>query len=68
MRDGETELDMVQRHVKDGARHIVKQRAVIDRLQRCNLPTEDAEALLILFEGIQRQHQEHLARLARGLP
>lgn len=61
MRDGETELDMVRRNVKDGARHIVKQRAIIDRLQLCNLPTEDAEALLILFEDIQRQHQEHLA-------
>lgn len=68
MRDGETEIDMVRRHVKDGARHIVKQRAIIDRLQLWNLPTEDAEALLILFEDIQRQHQEHLARLARGLP
>ncbi|TNC06533.1 hypothetical protein FF100_34360 [Methylobacterium terricola] len=65
MRDGETELDMVLRHVEDGARQIAKQRALIARLQQSGLKTEQAEALLIVFEDIQRQHQEHLARLTR---
>ncbi len=63
MREGETELGMVRRHVEVGARHIAKQRALITRLRQRDLPTEEAEALLILFEDVQRQHEEHLARL-----
>jgi len=68
MREGETELGMVRRHVEVGARLIAKQRALIARLRQWNLPIEEAETLLIRFEDLQRQHQEHLARLAKGLP
>lgn len=63
MREGETELDMIKRHVQDGVRHIAKQRALIDRLRRRGLPTDQAEALLVNFELIQRQHQDHLSRI-----
>ncbi|TGD94057.1 hypothetical protein [Methylobacterium nonmethylotrophicum] len=66
MRKGETALRMVHRHVEVGARLIAKQRALIARLRQRDLPTEQAEALLILFEDVQRQHEEHLAPL--GLP
>lgn len=67
MRKGETELGMVRRHVEVGARHVAKQRALIARWRRQNLLIEEAEALLILFEDVQSQHEEHLARLeARG--
>jgi hypothetical protein len=67
MREGETELGMVRRHIEVGDRHIAKQRALIARMRQRDLPTEEAEALLILFEDVQRQHEEHLARLeARG--
>jgi hypothetical protein len=67
MREGETELGMVRRHIEVGDRHIAKQRALIAYLRKRDLPTEEAEALLILFEDVQRQHEEHLARLeARG--
>lgn len=63
MHEGETELDMVRRHVENGARHIAKQRALIAHLRRKDLPTNEAEALLAAFEDLQRQHQDHLARI-----
>ncbi|TNC08780.1 hypothetical protein FF100_28500 [Methylobacterium terricola] len=63
MREGETELDMVRRHVKNGAQRIAKQRDLITRLRRKSLPTDEAEALLATFENLQRQHQDHLARI-----
>lgn len=63
MREGETELGMVRRHIEIGDRHIAKQRALIARLRQRDLPTEAAEALLILFEDVQRHHWEHFARL-----
>jgi hypothetical protein len=67
MREGETEFEMVRRHVEVGAEIVAKQRALIARLRRRDLPTEQAEALLILFEDTQRQNEEHRSRLeARG--
>ncbi|ACA21280.1 hypothetical protein M446_7062 (plasmid) [Methylobacterium sp. 4-46] len=62
MRAGETELEMVRRHVEEGAEHIAKQRALIARLSEDGLPTQEAEALLVTFEDLQRQHEDHLAR------
>lgn len=63
MRADETELMMVRRHIRDGAGHIAKQRALIARLRQKGLPTEEAEALLVTFEDMQRQHEDHLARV-----
>ncbi|TNC05403.1 hypothetical protein FF100_35735 [Methylobacterium terricola] len=65
MREGETELDMVRRHVENGARHIAKQRTLVARLRRKGLPTDEAEALLAIFEDLQHQHQDHLARIGK---
>lgn len=62
MRAGETELEMVRRHVEEGAEHIAKQRALIARLRQRGLPTQEAESLLVTFEDLQRQHEDHLAR------
>lgn len=63
MREAETEPDMVRRHVENGAQHVAKQRALIARLRRKDLPTADAEVLLATFEDLQRQHQDHLMRI-----
>lgn len=62
----ETELDMVRRHVRQGAEHISKQRALIDRLTVKGLSTEEAGALLANFECTQHQHKSHLARIKGG--
>lgn len=53
---------MVRRHVEEGAEHIAKQCALIARLRQKGLPTDEAEALLVTFEDMQRQHEDHLAR------
>ena len=56
----ETELAMVQRHVREGEGHLANQLALIARLKTSHRPTEDAEALLDTFEDLQRQHKAHL--------
>jgi glycerol dehydrogenase-like iron-containing ADH family enzyme len=58
----ETELEMVRRHVRQGAEHVANQRALIARLSAYGLPTEAAEAILANFEDLQHQHEAHLAR------
>jgi hypothetical protein len=62
MTAAETELEMVRRHVREGAEHVANQRALIGRLRANGLPTEEAEALLTSFEDLQRQHGTHLTR------
>jgi hypothetical protein len=59
----ETELEMVQRHVRQGEGHLASQKAVIEHLKASHLPTEEAEALLATFEDLQRQHEAHFARI-----
>jgi hypothetical protein len=61
----ETDLEMVQRHVREGEAHLANQRALIARLKVLELPTEEAEALLDTFEDMQRQHKAHLSRIQR---
>lgn len=61
MSPDESELEMVRRHVREGARHVANQRALIVRLKERALPTGEAEALLTTFEDSQRQHEAHLA-------
>jgi len=63
MDGGESELEMVKRHVHGGAGHVVNQRALIARLKERGLPSGEAEALLATFEDLQRQHEAHLARV-----
>jgi hypothetical protein len=36
----ETDLEMVQRHVREGERHLANQRALIARLKKYPVPTE----------------------------
>jgi hypothetical protein len=59
----ETELEMVRRHVRQGADHVAHQRALLARLIADGLPTEEAAALLANFEDLQEQHEAHLARV-----
>lgn len=59
----ETELEMVQRHVRQGERHVLRQREIIVELALRNQPTELAETLLANFEDCLLAHQDHLSRL-----
>lgn len=62
----ETEREMVRRHVEEGAKHIERQRALVARFKTNGWPFHDAETLLVTFKDIQRQHEDHLARIAHG--
>ena len=63
MNAAESDLEMVRRHVRQGAEHVTNQRALIARLMEHGLPTGKAEAILITFEDLQEQHEAHLTRL-----
>ena len=63
MRPGETERQMVERHVREGQVTLERQSALMDRLTRLSLPIENASALLALFQRVQAEHIAHLGRL-----
>jgi hypothetical protein len=63
MRDGETERQMVERHVREGEATLGRMRAVIQRLSHYRLSLVEAESLLGLLEHCQAMHAAHLARL-----
>jgi hypothetical protein len=61
----ETELEMVQRHVRVGAENVARQRELVAELDRdghVDLATE-ARELLQKFEELQEQHVAHLERI-----
>ena len=59
----EDELEMVRRHVRQGAAHVARQSQLVAELRADGRPTEIAEQLLAVFEESQQQHEAHLARL-----
>ena len=59
----ETELEMVRRHVRQGAISVTRQSQLVAKLRANGQPTEVAEQLLAIFEESQWHHQAHLARL-----
>ena len=60
-------LAQAERHVAQGDGHILRQRALIDRLHRDGHETSVAEDLLRRFEEIQRMHIADRDRLRREL-
>lgn len=63
MRAGETELQMVHRHVRQGELIVSRQRALIADLKSRNLPADQAENVLFNFETTLLAHHEQLSRL-----
>ncbi len=59
----ETELEMVRRHVRQGAVSVTRQSQLVVKLRANRQPTEVAEHLLAIFEESQWRHEAHLARL-----
>ena len=59
-------LDASQ-HMAGGSDRILRQRALIDRLQKDGQSTDAAEALLQTFETLQSLHEEHRDHLAMHL-
>ena len=63
MAEGETELQMVQRHVRQGEAHVARQHEIVAELRERGHPTDMAVVLLGEFEDLLRLHEAHLARL-----
>jgi hypothetical protein len=64
MMPGETPLAMVQRHVREGEGHILRQRDLVQHLEATQSPlTEEARTLLAWFNSLQDDHKTHLAQI-----
>ena len=63
MRVGETELEMVQRHVLQAERLVSRQYEIIADMTRRNQPTDLAYDLLCSFEDALSAHRDHLSQL-----
>src|SRR5689334_6112124 len=57
------ELRMVDAHIAQGARHVVRQKELIDWLKSRGHPTEVAEQLLREFRSTLRQHRKHRTKM-----
>jgi hypothetical protein len=64
--DREAELEMAQRHVTQGERHVEAQRRIIAHLRELGGSTAVAEQLLYEFEGLLAEHKSHLRRIEVG--
>ncbi len=65
---GETDIEMVQRHVREGEGQVARQRELVDSLPLESELAETARALLAQFEDMQEMHRAHLARLLGSAP
>ena len=63
MTTGETNLEMVQRHVRQGEKHVSRQLEIIAEMQLRKQPTGSAENLLFNFDKSLRAHKAHLEQL-----
>jgi hypothetical protein len=59
----ETELQMVQRHVREGEAHVQRQREIVTKMRERGAPTDIAVTLLEAFQDTLRQHRAHLGRI-----
>jgi hypothetical protein len=64
--DDESALEMAQRHVAEGERHVEAQRRIIAHLRELGGSTVVAEELLREFEELLAVHQSHLRRIEAG--
>jgi hypothetical protein len=64
--DRESALEMAQRHVAEGERHVESQRRIIAHLRELGGATDVAEQLLSEFEDLLAVHKSHLRRIETG--
>ncbi len=55
----QSDLDMANRHVAEGERHVAMQEELVSRLRLRNQSAAEAEALLALFNATLAQHRTH---------
>lgn len=61
------DLDMADRHIAQGERHIVQQEQLVTSLRLKQLPTAAAEAQLVTLNATLVQHRAHRAAIAEAL-
>ncbi len=61
------DVDMADRHIAEGKRHIDQQEKLLRTLQLQARPTEDAEQLLATFNSTMVGHREHRAAIIAAL-
>jgi hypothetical protein len=66
MPPGETELEMALRHVAEQVKRIARQEALIERLQKAGVPSDDALKMLASMQDLLATMREHVARLSRN--
>lgn len=63
MAKGETELQMVQRHIREGNAHVQRQTEIVTQMWERGAPTDVAVTLLKQFQDTLRLHKAHLVRI-----
>lgn len=61
------DLQMVDDHIAQGERHVIRQEEIISRLRSRGMPTDAAEQLLAEFRSLLHQHWEHRALIVKDL-
>jgi len=61
------DVRMVEEHIVQGERHVVRQQELIDRLRGLGLPTAEAERLLREFQETLQQHWDHRAAMLQSI-
>jgi hypothetical protein len=61
------DVQMVEEHIVQGERHVVRQQELIDRLRAHGLPTDAAEELLGDFRNMLKQHWDHRAAMITAI-
>jgi len=63
----QADVDMADRHIAEGERHIAQQEELLTRLRMQAHPTEEAENLLDLFNSTMVEHRAHRAAIVEAL-
>ena len=59
----EEHLDLARRHIALGQKHLMRQKEIIDELERDGHDVNEAKYLLDLFKDVQALHIAHRDRL-----
>ena len=65
MSPAETELELVERDVREAERHVANQREIVREISERGEPTDFALLMLMQFEQVLELHRQHLAWLQR---
>ena len=62
-----SDLEMVDRHIAQGERHVSQQEKLVLRLKSHGLPTDEAEQFLEDFRAMLLQHRSHREAMLHDL-